>query len=63
MLRLLIERMIVTHSSELGYVFGEMQPNTTASTLSGQMIDYWLSFATSLDPNDGKGSQREIPSA
>jgi hypothetical protein len=22
------------------------------------MIDYWVSFATSLDPNDGKGSQR-----
>jgi hypothetical protein len=26
--------------------------------LGTQMIDYWLSFATSLDPNDGLGSSR-----
>jgi len=24
------------------------------------MIDYWISFATSLNPNDGHGNQRII---
>ncbi|THU76526.1 hypothetical protein K435DRAFT_899329 [Dendrothele bispora CBS 962.96] len=24
------------------------------------MIDYWVSFATSLDPNDGLGSPRDL---
>jgi acetylcholinesterase len=23
------------------------------------MIDYWVSFATSLDPNDGRGNARK----
>ncbi|KAJ8495360.1 hypothetical protein ONZ51_g1780 [Trametes cubensis] len=47
----------VAHGSELGYVFG--QPGTDpAKTLSSVMKDYWISFATSLDPNDGKGNAR-----
>ncbi|KAI0330842.1 esterase 1 [Cubamyces sp. BRFM 1775] len=47
----------VAHGSELGYVFG--QPgNEPAKTLSSVMKDYWISFATSLDPNDGKGNAR-----
>lgn len=27
------------------------------------MIDYWVSFATSLDPNDGRGIPRKNPSS
>ncbi|KAJ7803519.1 esterase 1 [Mycena olivaceomarginata] len=51
----------VTHTADLLYVFGL---NTvfgrppSAVILGTQMIDYWLSFATSLDPNDGLGSSR-----
>ena len=25
------------------------------------MMDYWISFAVSLNPNDGKGIQRQLP--
>ncbi|CDO72172.1 hypothetical protein BN946_scf184970.g24 [Trametes cinnabarina] len=47
----------VAHGSELGYVFN--QPGEEpARTLSAVMKDYWLSFATSLNPNDGKGNSR-----
>ncbi|KAK0462856.1 extracellular triacylglycerol lipase precursor [Desarmillaria tabescens] len=51
----------VPHGGELPFVFGDVAAmNETASVvaLSTVMIDYWLSFATSLDPNDGFGSQR-----
>ncbi|KAK0467071.1 extracellular triacylglycerol lipase precursor [Desarmillaria tabescens] len=51
----------VPHGGELPFVFGSVADmNETASVvaLSTVMIDYWLSFATSLDPNDGFGSQR-----
>ncbi|OSD02364.1 esterase 1 [Trametes coccinea BRFM310] len=45
------------HCLELGYVFG--QPGSEpARTLSAVMKDYWISFATSLNPNDGKGNSR-----
>lgn len=48
---------IVAHGAELSYVFGA--PGAApASTLSATMKDYWISFATSLDPNDGKGNDR-----
>ncbi|KAI0824007.1 esterase 1 [Trametes gibbosa] len=47
----------VAHGSELGYVF--QQPGTDpARTLSAIMKDYWISFATTLDPNDGIGNSR-----
>ncbi|KAL0567934.1 hypothetical protein V5O48_014062 [Marasmius crinis-equi] len=56
----------VAHGLETLYVFGtnpfgsEPFPNgsTTDIALSQAMMDYWISFASSLDPNDGKGSQR-----
>jgi len=50
----------VDHSSEIAYVYGSVLVGGTASDilLSTAMIDYWVSFATSLDPNDGKGSAR-----
>ncbi|KAJ7463191.1 extracellular triacylglycerol lipase precursor [Mycena latifolia] len=52
----------VTHIAEIPYVYGAEAfiPNTPASSveLSKRMVDYWVSFATSLDPNDGLGSAR-----
>ncbi|KAF4613207.1 hypothetical protein D9613_010914 [Agrocybe pediades] len=49
----------VFHGSEVPYVYGAPS-DTSASSLhvSSLMIDYWVSFATSLDPNDGKGVPR-----
>ncbi|KAJ3899439.1 extracellular triacylglycerol lipase precursor [Lentinula edodes] len=49
----------VSHGSEIAFVYGA-PPNATASAtgLSEAMIEYWVSFATSLDPNDGKGISR-----
>ncbi|KAJ7507024.1 esterase 1 [Mycena galericulata] len=49
----------VFHSSEIVYVYGA--PNNTAPSailLSRIMTDYWVSFATSLTPNDGLGVPR-----
>ncbi|KAJ7889615.1 esterase 1 [Mycena leptocephala] len=47
----------VAHLSELPYIYGGITgPDKVA--LSVMMQDYWISFATSLDPNDGKGSTR-----
>ncbi|KAI0068784.1 esterase 1 [Artomyces pyxidatus] len=49
----------VTHGLELLYVYGVVALTTgPPATLSLQMMDYWISFATSLDPNDGKGTPR-----
>lgn len=50
----------VSHGSEIVFVYGA-PPNANASAtgLSEAMIEYWVSFATSLDPNDGKGISRE----
>lgn len=49
----------VSHGSEVSFVYGA-PPDTSAEALqlSSLMIDYWVSFATSLDPNDGKGLHR-----
>ncbi|KAH9474384.1 Lipase 2 [Psilocybe cubensis] len=49
----------VFHGSEVPYVYGAPS-DTSASSLriSSLMIDYWVSFATSLDPNDGRGIPR-----
>ncbi|KAI0052988.1 esterase 1 [Auriscalpium vulgare] len=50
----------VAHGSDLGYVYGAVATGTTGATsqLSYSMMDYWLSFVDSLDPNDGKGTPR-----
>ncbi|KAK0205537.1 esterase 1 [Desarmillaria ectypa] len=51
----------VSHGSEIPFVYGTLgSPNQSASAnaLSVAIIDYWVSFATSLDPNDGRGSSR-----
>ncbi|PFH50825.1 hypothetical protein AMATHDRAFT_60267 [Amanita thiersii Skay4041] len=49
----------VGHAFEIPYVYGVVQnPSKSAARLSAIMIDYWVSFATSLDPNDGRGFPR-----
>ena len=48
----------VTHTLEIPYVYGEpalTSPNPSVLLLSEAMVDYWISFAVSLTPNDGKG--------
>ncbi|KAF5325380.1 hypothetical protein D9619_009952 [Psilocybe cf. subviscida] len=45
----------VAHTTEIAFVYGTT-PDT--SPLSEIMMDYWLSYGTSLTPNDGKGSKR-----
>lgn len=59
--RLTITLMTVSHGSEVFFVYGA-PPDSSADALrlSSLMIDYWVSFATSLDPNDGKGLQRKF---
>ncbi|KAJ8523252.1 hypothetical protein ONZ45_g313 [Pleurotus djamor] len=51
----------VVHGDEVYFVYGvpSAQPIPEATQqLSIIMMDYWLSFASSLDPNDGQGSSR-----
>ncbi|KAL5511073.1 hypothetical protein ACEPAH_4288 [Sanghuangporus vaninii] len=45
----------VYHGSEVSYVFGAPSNGPNSVALAEIIIDYWVSFATSLDPNDGKG--------
>ncbi|KIK65979.1 hypothetical protein GYMLUDRAFT_158288 [Collybiopsis luxurians FD-317 M1] len=49
----------VSHGSEIDFVYG-IPPDNSSSALaiSEIMIDYWVSFATSLNPSDGKGVPR-----
>ncbi|KAH9049183.1 esterase 1 [Lactarius hengduanensis] len=50
----------VSHASELPYLFLDVNKNgpPKSARLSRTMLDYWISFAVSLTPNDGKGTQR-----
>ncbi|CAK5277527.1 unnamed protein product [Mycena citricolor] len=49
----------VAHGSEVFYVFGTPADTSSASvTISRIMTDFWISFATSLTPNDGLGIPR-----
>ncbi|KAJ7439512.1 esterase 1 [Mycena latifolia] len=49
----------VYHGSEVRFVYAGMSPLAASDcNLSRMMIDYWVSFATSLDPNDGLGVPR-----
>ncbi|KAF8172960.1 extracellular triacylglycerol lipase precursor [Mycena galopus ATCC 62051] len=46
----------VAHGSDVPYVYGDPADQSPASIfLSDVIIDYWVSFATSLTPNDGHG--------
>ena len=50
----------VSHGSEVFFVYGAPpDKSVSAISLSSIMIDYWVSFATSLDPNDGRGNPRK----
>ncbi|KAG6917479.1 hypothetical protein DXG01_002342 [Tephrocybe rancida] len=50
---------LLIHGSEVVFVYGDpVTPTPSALALSSAMIEYWVSFATSLDPNDGRGVQR-----
>ena len=48
----------VYHSAELPYLFGNVSTigPTKVANLSRIILDYWISFAVSLTPNDGKGT-------
>ncbi|KAJ7178115.1 esterase 1 [Mycena filopes] len=52
----------VYHGSEVRFVYGAVSPMASNSDykLSRVMLDYWLSFANSLDPNDGLGVSRPL---
>ncbi|KAJ7750701.1 extracellular triacylglycerol lipase precursor [Mycena maculata] len=49
----------VDHGSEVSYVYGAPADNSSSAALISRiMTDYWVSFATSLTPNDGVGVPR-----
>jgi len=53
----------VIHALDIYYLYNIVSalsppPSASSLKLSRQMIDYWVSFATSLDPNDGLGNAR-----
>jgi carboxylesterase type B len=52
----------VFHSAEIPYLFGNISTTGTpkAANLSRRMLDYWISFAVSLTPNDGKGTSSAL---
>jgi acetylcholinesterase len=54
----LIAVLPVSHGSEVVFVYGQPPQTPSSIKLSSIMIDYWVSFATSLDPNDGRGNPR-----
>ena len=50
----------VTHGAEIAYVHGGVDPSDSAGQkFSNVVMDYWISFTVSLDPNDGKGIESE----
>ena len=50
----------VTHGAEIAYVHGGVDPSYSAGQkFSNVVMDYWISFTVSLDPNDGKGVESE----
>ncbi|KAJ7639770.1 extracellular triacylglycerol lipase precursor [Mycena polygramma] len=51
----------ISHGSELPFVYGDVGPTGSSDrSLSSVMMDYWISFVTSLDPNDGLGNERPM---
>ncbi|KAJ7764618.1 esterase 1 [Mycena maculata] len=54
----------VYHGSDVPFVYGAAGPvGSSNGNLSGMMMDYWVSFVSSLDPNDGLGAPRPTWSA
>lgn len=53
-------RHSVTHGAEIAYVHGRVPPEDAAGQrFSTVVMDYWISFTVSLDPNDNNGVKRE----
>ena len=52
----------VFHTAELPYLFGNVSTSGTpkVAIFAQTMIDYWLSFAVSLTPNDDKGTSSTL---
>ena len=52
----------VLHTAELPYLFGNVSTAAPpkVANLSRAMLDYWISFAVSLTPNDGKGTSSAL---
>ncbi|KAH6896277.1 triacylglycerol lipase 3 [Coprinopsis sp. MPI-PUGE-AT-0042] len=49
----------VPHAAELPYLFGtSTDPAPAGQHLSKLVMEYWISFAVNLDPNDNKGFKR-----
>ncbi|RDB17235.1 Lipase 1 [Hypsizygus marmoreus] len=49
----------VAHGSEVPLLYGhQANPTPSSDRLSKIMINYWISFATSLNPNDNRGIER-----
>lgn len=48
------------HTATKKYIYGDLLNDGVVSDalLSEMMMDYWISFASCLDPNDGKGMTR-----
>jgi carboxylesterase type B len=52
--------LLVSHGTEIPYVYGApTDTSPSAILISRIMTDYWVSFATSLTPNDGLGVPRK----
>ena len=52
----------VALAAELRYLFGGISTTgpPKVANLSRRMLDYWISFAVSLTPNDGKGTSSAL---
>ncbi|KAG2008175.1 carotenoid ester lipase [Coprinopsis cinerea AmutBmut pab1-1] len=51
----------VAHAAEIPWVYGTPPDQSpSAQGFSTSLMDYWISFTVSLDPNDGKGSERPV---
>ncbi|KAK0447160.1 Alpha/Beta hydrolase protein, partial [Armillaria borealis] len=51
----------VPHGSEIPFIYGTLNSSAESESsivLGEMMVDHWVSFATSLDPNDGLGISR-----
>ena len=52
----------VYHTVELQYLFGNLSTSgpPKVASFTRSMMDYWISFATTLNPNDGKGTSSTL---
>ena len=52
----------VFHTAELPYLFGSLSTSgpPKVANFTRAMMDYWISFAVTLNPNDGKGTSSKL---